>query len=233
MGKMKRVAISQSNYIPWKGYFDLVASADEFIIFDDAQYTRRDWRNRNQIKTPRGIQWITVPVLAKGSYHRKIREIKIDGSGWAAGHWKSLTLNYGRSPHFSEIASWLEPVYLAQNYQTLSQVNRNFIEAICNYLSIETIIRNSTDYTLSGGKSERLADLCLQSGATAYISGPAAKAYLEEEAFSNRGIKVEWFNYSGYPVYPQLWGDFAHHVTILDLLFNCGKASPRFMKFSE
>lgn len=127
---MKKVAIVQSNYIPWKGYFDLVAKVDEFILYDDMQYTRRDWRNRNQIKTPQGIQWLTVPVRVKGKYHQTIRETEIEGDQWATAHWKALSQNYRRTPHFTEIANWLEPLYIKEPPSHISILNRRFIEAI-------------------------------------------------------------------------------------------------------
>lgn len=228
---MKKVAILQSNYIPWKGYFDMIAAVDEFILYDDMQYTRRDWRNRNQIKTPQGVQWLTVPVRVKGKYHQKICETEIDGTDWAAAHWKALALNYRRAPHFVEIAAWLEPLYLGKTFTHISHLNRCFIEAICTYLGIKTTITNSWDYTLRGGKTERLADLCVQAGGTEYISGPAAKDYIDEKVFSDLNINLTWFDYAGYPEYPQLWGEFAHGVTILDLLFNCGKDAPRYMRY--
>ena len=219
----KKVAISQSNYIPWKGYFDMIAAVDEFIIYDDMQYTRRDWRNRNIIKTPQGLQWLTVPVKVKGKYHQKIKDTQIDGIGWAVSHWKALVQNYSRAPYFEEISDWLEPIYLAESYTHLSILNRRFTEAVCFYLGIKTIISNSWDYPQIDGKSERLAGLCAQAGGTEYISGPSAKAYLEERVFTEMGITLTWFDYAGYPEYPQLWGEFTHGVTILDLLFNCGK----------
>jgi len=228
---MKKVAIIQSNYIPWKGYFDLIAAVDEFILYDDMQYTRRDWRNRNQIKTPQGAQWITVPVLVKGKYHQKICETEIEGIYWANTHWKALSLNYSRAPFFTEVASLLKPLYFEETFTHLSQLNRRFIETICAYLGIQTVITNSSDYTLSDGKTERLADLCVQAGGTEYISGPAARDYVDKKAFSDRGLKLTWFEYTGYPEYPQLWGEFMHGVTVLDLLFNCGKEAPRFMRY--
>ncbi len=227
---MKKIAILQSNYIPWKGYFDMIAAVDEFILYDDMQYTKRDWRNRNQIKTPQGVQWLTVPVVVKGKYHQKIRDTHIDGDGWAKAHWKALVQNYQRAPHFREIAAWLEPLYLAEAYTHLSQLNRRFIEAICRYLGIETTISNSWDYKLVDGKTERLVDLCLQAGGKEYVSGPAAKDYIEETQFARSGIRLEWFDYADYPEYPQLWGSFVHGVTILDLLFNCGNGSHRYMR---
>lgn len=228
---MKKVAIVQSNYIPWKGYFDMIASVDEFILFDDMQYTRRDWRNRNQIKTPQGVQWLTVPVKAKGKYHQTIRETEIDGMDWIQAHWKALGQNYRRAPYYDEISTWLEPYYLGSGYTHLSVLNRTLIEVVCGYLGITTRISNSWDYELQPGKTERLVGLCRQVGGTEYISGPAARDYIQPELFAECGIVLSWFDYSGYPEYPQLWGEFTHGVTALDLLFNCGKDAPRFMKY--
>jgi hypothetical protein len=226
----KKVAILQSNYIPWKGYFDLIASVDEFIIYDDMQYTRRDWRNRNQIKTPQGLLWLTVPVKVKGKYEQTIKETEIDGYDWLALHSKTIAQNYKKTPYFEEIWSILEPLYQS-NYIYLSQLNTSFIQAICDYLEISTKITYSWDYQLIDGKTERLADLCRQTGATEYISGPSAKDYVVKEVFDNLNIQLTWFDYTGYPEYPQLWGEFVHGVTILDLLFNCGKESAGYMRY--
>ncbi len=225
---MKKVAIVQSNYIPWKGYFDLIASVDEFILFDDMQFTKNDWRNRNLIKTPQGLQWLTVP--AGQNINRRIRDVVLPDARWQSKHWKTLTANYRRAPHFSEIADWLERLYLSEVFTGLSQMNRCFIETVCEYLKIRTVISTSSDYILVEGKTERLIDLCIQAGGTEYVSGPAARDYIEAGAFADLGIKLTWFDYAGYPEYPQLWGGFAHNVTILDLLFNCGRESCRFMK---
>lgn len=227
---MKKVAIVQSNYIPWKGYFDLIAAVDEFILYDDVQYTRRDWRNRNKIKSPQGLQWLTVPVVVKGKYHQKIRETEIDGTDWAATHWRSLAVNYKRARSYREISEWLEPIYLAQTYTHISQLNRTLIETICDYLKIETRITNSWDYDLIDGQTERLAHLCSNAGGAEYISGAAAKDYIDEKVFADYKIKLTWFDYAGYPQYPQLWGEFAHSVSVLDLLFNCGKEAPLYMR---
>lgn len=227
----KKIAILQSNYIPWKGYFDLIAAVDEFVLYDDMQYTRRDWRNRNKIKTADGLLWLTVPVKVKGKYEQSIRETEIDGTAWAKSHLKSLQHAYKKSSHFDEIMALIEPIY-AQPFSHLSSLNHAFITAICQHLGIQTTITNSWDYTLVDGKSERLAGIAAQAGATTYISGPAAKDYLDARAFEKRGIHVEWFEYEGYPHYKQLTEPFEHGVSILDLLFNCGKASPQFMRFA-
>jgi len=228
---MKKIAIVQSNYIPWKGYFDLIAAVDEFVLFDDMQYTRRDWRNRNKIKTPEGTMWLTVPVKVKGKYTQLIRETEIDGIAWAEKHWRSLAHYYQRTLCFQEIASWLKPLYLETSYTHLSVLNRAFIEQVCAYLGIRTTISNSWDYRLTDDKTQRLVDLCLQAGGSEYISGPAAKGYLNELEFAEAKIKLTWFDYEGYPEYPQLWGHFTHYVSVLDLLFNCGQDSKKKMRY--
>lgn len=227
---MKKVAILQSNYIPWKGYFDLIYCVDEFIIYDDMQFTKRDWRNRNKIKTPNGLQWLSVPVLSKGKFHQKINETKINGNQWQKDHWNTLTRNYSRARFFEEISKWLKPLYLERDYSFLSDLNRTFIDAICSYLNIKTKISSSSDYELTGDKTARLANLCKQACGTEYISGPAAKEYIDEGVFKSLGIKLTWFNYSGYKPYHQLWGAFCHDVSILDLLFNCGQDFTKYLK---
>ncbi|OEU70999.1 MAG: hypothetical protein BA863_18875 [Desulfovibrio sp. S3730MH75] len=227
---MKKIAILQSNYIPWKGYFDLIAAVDEFIIYDDMQYTRRDWRNRNKIKTAQGTPWLTVPVKVKKKYHQPINKTEIDGIKWASQHWKSLIMHYKKAPHYDEICKLLEPYYLKE-WILISDLNRSLIEAVCGYLGINTIITNSSDYELADGQTERLADLCAQAGGTEYVSGPAAKGYMDELIFKRAKIELTWFDYDGYPIYPQLWGEFIHGVSILDLLFNCGPNSAQYMKY--
>ncbi|WP_175923797.1 WbqC family protein [Burkholderia latens] len=222
----KRIAIVQSNYIPWKGYFDLIAATDEFILYDDAQYTRRDWRNRNQIKTPQGVQWLTVPVKVKGRYYQSIRDTEIDGSDWAEQHWTRLRQNYARAPHFARYASELEALYLT-GHRTLSALNLAMLTWINRQLGIDTRISSSSDYTLEGDRTDKLLNLCMQAGATEYLSGPAARDYLDESRFAAEGIAVRWFDYPAYPTYTQLWGEFVHGVTVLDVLFHCGPDARR------
>ncbi|KWO79184.1 WbqC family protein [Burkholderia ubonensis] len=224
----KRVAILQSNYIPWKGYFDLIAACDEFILYDDAQYTRRDWRNRNQIKTPQGVQWLSVPVKVKGKYHQSIRETEIDGTDWAPQHWKRLQQNYARAPHFARYADTLEALYLGRRYDTLSELNRTLLTWVNGQLEIGTRISSSSDYDLHGDRTEKLLNLCVQAGATEYLSGPAARSYLDECLFAQANVAVRWFDYPAYPEYPQQWGAFVHGVTVLDVLFNCGPDARRY-----
>ena len=223
----KRVAIVQSNYIPWKGYFDLIAATDEFILYDDAQYTRRDWRNRNQIKTPQGVQWLTVPVRVKGRYHQSIRETEIDGTDWAEQHWTRLRQNYARAPHFARYAPELEALYLHRRHDTLCALNLAMLTWINRQLGIATRMSSSSDYRLEGDRTDKLLNLCLQAGATEYLSGPAARDYLDESRFAAAQVAVRWFDYPAYPPYAQLWGEFVHGVTVLDVLFHCGPDAHR------
>ncbi len=227
---MKKVAILQSNYIPWKGYFDLIASVDEFILYDDMQYTKRDWRNRNKIKTPQGLLWLTVPVKVKGKYFQEIKNTELASMNFSKQHWASMEQHYKKAVHFSEVAQWLAPLYQVE-YYTVTELNSAFIKAICAYLNIKTLITTSSDYNLIDGKTERLVDLCKQANASEYISGPSAKDYVVPELFEEANIKLTWFDYAGYPEYPQLWGDFEHGVSIVDLLFNCGKDAPKYMRY--
>lgn len=224
----KRVAILQSCYIPWKGYFDLINSVDEFILYDDVQYTVRDWRNRNRIKTPQGLQWLTIPVHVE-TRRQSIRDTRVADSDWRRRHWLAWQRNYARAPWFRSYAPVLEPLYLDSAEPSLSRINAAFIEALCGVLGIRTRLTWSADYRLVDGRSERLVDLCRQAGATEYLSGPAARAYLRPELFAEAGIAVRWMSYEGYPEYPQLHGAFDHYVSVLDLLFQTGPAAPRFM----
>jgi WbqC-like protein family len=227
---MKTIAISQSNYIPWKGYFDSINSVDEFILYDDMQYTRRDWRNRNKIKTKDGVQWLTIPVEVKGKYFQKINETKISDPKWGQDHWNTILHSYKKTPYFNEYKSIFEPFYLNNNEENLSKINYLFIKAICDILSIKTNLLWSSEFDLLEDRNERLVEICKIRSATDYYSGPAAKFYMDESLFNKNNINVHYFDYSGYPQYRQLHGEFDHAVSILDLIFNEGPDSTKFMK---
>jgi WbqC-like protein family len=227
----KRLAIVQSNYIPWKGYFDLIAAVDEFILLDDVQYTKRDWRNRNLIKTAQGVQWLTIPVVNKGRQAQLIEETEIS-EAWAGQHWARIRHAYSKAPFFREYEQPLAALYeAAAGMKLLSEINRLFLRGLCDLLGIDTRLVNSRDYGSEGAKTDKLLALCRSTGATCYLSGPSARGYLDEAAFEAAGIRVDWMDYSGYPSYPQLYGDFDPHVSAIDLLFNTGPAARRHMKF--
>lgn len=223
--------ITQSNYIPWKGYFDAIQRADVFVLYDDMQYTKGDWRNRNMIKTPAGLQWLSIPVKVKGKFRQKINETEVVNNEWAEKHWKSISYNYIKAPFFSEygplVNAWYEA---AAGLHYISEINYYFLKAIAGLLGITTQFRLSSEFNLHGDKSEKLLHLCQELGATNYISGPAAMDYLKTELFEQNDIAVTWMDFSGYPPYPQLFGAFEHSVSILDLLFNTGPAAANYMK---
>lgn len=227
---MKKTAILQSNYIPWKGYFDLINSVDEFILYDDVQYTRRDWRNRNKIKTSQGIQWLTIPVEVKGKYIQKINETKISDAKWGKKHWRRICQNYIKSKHFCDYKEIFEELYLNSEEEYLSKINYKFIKTINNILGINTKIGFSSDYELIDGQTERLINICKQAKAAEYISGPAAKMYIYEPLFQKENIKLTWMDYNNYEEYEQLYPPFDHYVSILDLIFNEGSNAVKFMK---
>jgi WbqC-like protein family len=225
----KTVAILQSNYVPWKGYFDLVRAVDEFILYDEVQYTRRDWRNRNRFKSPAGVRWLTIPVQAKGRYFQRIDETLISDPDWAVKHWSTLRAWYAKAPYFEHYRPVLEEAYLGIKDENLSRINRYLLEVLMELLGIDTPITWSTAYDGTGSKTDRLLSLCQAAGATCYLSGPAARAYLEEDLFQAQGIDVSWMSYEGYPTYDQIHPPFDHHVSVLDLLFNVGDEASLYM----
>lgn len=230
INKQKKIAILQSNYIPWKGYFDMIAKVDEFIIYDDVQFTKNDWRNRNKIKTPNGLQWLSIPIRQK-HLQQKISETEISDKRWAAKHWKTLQQNYIRTEGFSTYSEAVAELYeKASKLELLSEVNLLFIRAICEFSNINTTIRNCEEYELRGDRVDRLINLCHQASANIYLSGPSAKNYFNESQFLDAGINVEWMDYSNYPEYAQVHPPFEHGVSMLDLLFNTSLKHPSYMK---
>jgi hypothetical protein len=222
---MKTVAVLQSNYIPWKGYFDLIHDADLFIFYDDLQYTKNDWRNRNRIKSSKFTQWITIPVGS--DKHRLICEVEIRDASWQKKHWDTIKQFYGKRTHFARYRSFFEDVYQGRRWKSLSELNQYLIRSISqDILQITTEFQDSREYDLSGRKLERLMELVTKAGADRYISGPAAKDYIDPEPFAEAEIELVWKDYSGYPEYSQQFPPFEHGVSILDLIFNVGPDAP-------
>lgn len=226
----KKVAIIQSNYIPWKGYFDIIRGVDAFVLLDDVQYTRRDWRNRNLIKTKSGLKWLSIPVTVKGQYFISIKDVQAAGTEWRADHWRQITDAYSKTPHFSTLSPHFKALYLEDQETNLSLINFKFIKLINTLLNIQTPIHWSMEFEPPQEKSERLLHICKSLQATEYISGLAAKDYLNEVLFNENGIQVRWTDYSNYPQYNQLHPPFEHGVSILDLMFNEGTQIQHFLK---
>ena len=227
---MKRLAIVQSSYIPWKGYFDLIRAADEFVLLDDVQYTKRDWRNRNRIKTAQGVQWLSIPVSVAGRFEQTIAEVAIQDASWAHRHWRTIARSYARAPAFAEYAAGMEALYeRAAGERRLSVVNRLFLEGICRMLEIDTPMTWSAEYEPAGTRTGRLVDICRKAGAAEYLSGPSAQAYIDPALFDAAGIKLTFVDYTPYPEYPQLHPPFEHRVSAVDLVLTHGRAAAAYL----
>jgi len=226
----RTVAILQSNYVPWKGYFDLIRRADEFVLYDTAQYTKNDWRNRNRIKTPQGVQWLTIPVAA-GPLGRPIDAARVGDRGWAENHLTRLRYAYRDAPHFARSEAAVAALYAeAGRLDRLTDVNELFLRGLCGLLGVPARFTRSHDYNLDDpDPTGRLVGICTQAGATEYLSGPAARAYLDEGRFHAAGIAVRYIDYAGYPEYPQLHGPFDPAVSALDLLFMTGPRAAEYL----
>ena len=232
--KNKTVGILQSNYIPWKGYFDIIDSCDEFYFLDEAQSTKNDWRNRNQIKTSQGPRWLTIPV--RHSTSLRICEVEIADRRWPQKHLRSILQAYAKAPCRGELENTLNDIYnRLQSFSFLSEVNRHLIDEVCTHLEIHTPRRLAStvlpiDQMDALSSTERLVELCSCVGATHYLSGPSAKSYLKQELFEAANIQIEWMSYTGYPEYDQLHGKFLHNVSIIDLLLMKGRSAKHYFK---
>jgi len=225
----KIVGMTQSNYIPWKGYFDYINSVDEFYFYDDVQYTKQDWRNRNKIKTPKGIEWLSVPAGSK-TRNRLICDVEIKQHDWQKSHWGKIIQNYRDAKYFSDYKEFFEDIYLTNTWTNLSDMNQYIIKKIArDILGITTKFGDSREFGLSGVKEERYIPMLKEIKCTTFISGPSAKSYLTEEDMEKEGIELRWMEYNGYPEYSQLYPPFEHSVSILDLIFNEGPNMKDFM----
>ncbi len=229
----RRIAIIQSCYIPWRGYFAIIARCDAFIFLDSVQFTRRDWRTRNRIKTPQGRLWLSVPVRQKGHYDAPIDAIEMAEPDWARTHLRTIEVNYRRAPHFTAVFPALKAAYQAASTETLlTGVNRRLTAVLCGLLGITTPLLRDIDLLDrarldSLNPTMRLVELADVAEASEYLSGPAARDYLDENAFAARGMNVGWMDYSGLPIYPQLWGEFDPALSVLDALLNLGPEGAR------
>jgi len=220
-----KVVILQPSYIPWRGYFDQIDRADVFVFYDDVQYDKRGWRNRNRVKTPNGPQWLTIPVHSRGAQIEKIpiNEIEIDWEQtWAERHLRTLQMAYARAPYFNHYASWLEEVY-ARRPRLLADFTIPLTVELARHLGIHhtRFLRSSEIEGISGQKTQRLVQILTRLGADHYISGPSARDYIEDECFQEAGIRLEYMEYN-YREYSQLYPPYDPFVSALDLLWMTG-----------
>ena len=224
------MAIMQPTYLPWSGYFGLMQSVDVFVLLDSVQFARRSWQQRNQIKTASGAQWLSVPVQSKGKRDQLICEVELDkSSGFAATHRRSIEMSYVKTPHFKQYADTLLPL-LDNNSPLLADLTIGLILQLKAQLGITTCVLRSSELDGSGAKADLLASLCKQIGATAYVSPPGSKDYLDDsDAFEQIGVPVQYFEFK-HPEYPQPFGEFLPYMSIIDMMFNCGERSPELIR---
>lgn len=225
---MKRLGCIQPSYIPWRGYFHIIQRSDVFVFHEDIQYTKQDWRNRNQVKTEAGLRWLTVPVQRQTS-KGTIAEVLIDHTDpWNKKHWRIIEQAYRTAPYFAQYRPFFEDLY-NRHWDRLMDLDIAFTEGICDLLGIRTEFVLSSSLHLTGVKTDRLIQMCQKLHITDYLSGPAARDYIEMDKFEAIGVRVEYQNYD-YPDYPQLHGAFEPHVSIIDLLFNCGDTALEYLR---
>ncbi len=219
-----RVAILQPGYLPWLGFFEQMARVDLFVYYNDVQYTKGDWRNRNRIKTASGLRWLTVPVK-KVPHDTPINRVEISyAEPWPDKHLRLIAEAYRRAPYFEPMYSQLCAI-LAKKFVLLQDLNAAVTQLLCSHLAIDTPTRWSSDLGLTAtGKNERLIKVCQKIGADALYDGAAAAAFIDEAMFAEAGIRVEFQAYE-HPEYPQLHGEFVSHLSALDLVMNAGPAA--------
>ncbi len=217
---MKTCVISQSNYLPWKGYFQMIAETDIFVFYDTVQFTKRDWRSRNKIMTPRGPTWLTIPV--GGDRNRRIDEVVLPKGEWRENHIETIRRIYAYSNNIRDLESILEPIFENEKITLLSEFNQAIIRKISEYLELNTIFMNASDFDVKGDRIERLIEICKAVDADVYLSGPAAQNYITNE-FENSGIELKWMEYGPFDIYEQCGPNFSHEVSIIDTIAVLGK----------
>jgi len=218
------LCVLQPGYLPWLGFFDQMRRSDIFVLYDDVQYDKHGWRNRNRIKSPKGPHWLTVPVHHKGLGWPRINEIEIDNqTPWAKKHIGTIRQFYAKAPYLNRYVPMLEDVLL-QPWKFLAELDMSVIGLMCEWLGVHRRVLRSSSLGVEGERNERLYALCKHLGATRYLSGDSAKSYLDLDLFARNGIDVEWQGFE-HPIYPQQHGDFVPFLSALDLVLNCGPDS--------
>jgi hypothetical protein len=227
---LKRVTLLQSNYLPWRGYFDFMANSDEFIVYDSCQYTVNDWRNRNQVKTHDGVRWITVPVITKGRFGQRITDAEVVDHKWIKAHFATIAAALGKAAYGKQTLDLLGECYeLSAKTRSLHEINVTFLEAIHSALRLECRLTDDSAYGIDTiddlSPSAKVAELVHRAGGTRYLTGPRGLDYLDLADFATRDIAVDVLDYSTLAPYPQLYGDFVDHLSVIDLLANAGATS--------
>lgn len=218
----KTLLITQSNYIPWKGYFDLLRSSDVFVVFDEVQYTKRDWRNRNKLICKSGPKWLTIPVKTKKKYNQKISETEVLNDNWVIDHLNFMENNYRKANFFDEYYPIIKKIIIDSQDKYLSKINIRIIKNLLYLLDINVEIIHSSQFDLDEEKNDKLISICNQLNISNYITGPSALNYIDKKKFIDSNISLSIFEYKNYKQYKQLWDGFDHNVSIIDMFFNLG-----------
>ena len=217
---MKRISILQPNYMPWRGYYKIIKNSDCVVLYDDVQYTKNDWRNRNIIKSAKGPIWLTIPVRVK-NLNQRINETYSVNNNWYEKHYKSIRQNYSKSRYYNKYIDNFQEFYQNKKPRKITAIIENFNNIIFEILEISTKIIYSSDLGVTGNRNERLIRILKKLGADTYLSGPSASSYIDQELFKVNKIDIEWVSYQ-MPMYKQVFDGFIPNLSIVDLIFNTG-----------
>lgn len=226
-----RCAIMQPNYLPWIGYFNLIYNCDKFVFLDHVHYTKEEWISRNRIKTPNGWTYLTVPIKRKNLLHQPICKAEIDNiKNWRETHWRTIKFNYTKAPYFKKFESTFQEIY-QKKWSHISNLNVKLINKILDIFQLKKEIFFSSALNIPGQKTDLVINICKYLKADEYFSPNGAKEYIEEDKFRENNIRLIYQTFSdNHPIYPQLWGNFISHLSIIDLIFNCGKDGFKYIK---
>lgn len=227
---MRIVSGHQPVYLPWLGLFHKIALCDVFVFMDDVQYLKQDWNNRNRVKGSQGAFWLTVPVQLKKSVSLMLKDIILtdepwdNKNHWQRAHWKSIQSSYARAPYWDDYAGQLEAIYLDKPWTHLSDLNEAMLKLLLKFLGMDVEMVKGSQMQFSGKKSDLVLDHCRKLNGDFCVLGTHGRGYLDEASFSRNNIGFHYQDYN-HPVYPQKFGGFEPHLSVIDLLFNCGPAS--------
>ncbi|HOY64779.1 MAG: WbqC-like protein family protein [bacterium ADurb.Bin236] len=224
------VSVHQPHYLPWLGYFDKIAASDLFVLLDNVQYKKREYQNRNRIRTRQGVKWLTVPVATTGKYEQMTGEVEIEsGASWREKHLETLRHAYSSAPHFKRVFEELEELYMGREWARLAEINSAMLAWFMKEMEIETRVALESELGTGGLSTERIVNICRAVGADVYLSGSGGRDYMDEALFEKAGLKLEYQKYE-HPVYPQVHGGFEPFMGIVDLLFNAGKNAAQIVR---
>ena len=229
------VGILQPGYMPWQGFFQQMLYSDVFVLYDDVQYDKHGWRNRNRVKGPRGPVWLTVPVVTKGLNQPLINQVRIDASqgNWAKKHLGTIRQNYAKAPHFQPYFSQLEELLLGRTWDLLWALDLELIRLMAGWLGLGAELKLSSDLGVENPDATgRLIEIIKQVGGQVFFEGAAGRDYLDQEAFARQDIQLVFQKFEPRP-HPQQYQGFEPYLSALDLVLNCGPDSRGYLEAAQ